>query len=85
MTEEKMAAPKVTADGSSLKYTLVEVLGKIPDPKFLKNDIWALEAINGKIVENPNENDRMQIPSIEINLTEMKIMGTDGCNNLLIK
>jgi heat shock protein HslJ len=56
-------------------------LEKKPDPKFRIHDIWALEAIDGQIVERPDENDRMQIPSIEINLTEMKIMGTDGCNN----
>lgn len=79
--EEKIDPAKVPADGSSLKYTLVEVLEKNPDPKFRIHDIWALEAIDGKTVERPNENDRMQIPSIEINLTDMRIMGTDGCNN----
>jgi len=60
---------------------LVEVLEKRPDPKFRIHDIWAFEAINGETVENPHENDRMQRPSIEVNLTEMRIMGTDGCNN----
>jgi heat shock protein HslJ len=79
--EEKIDPAKVPADGSSIKYTLVEVLEKNPDPKFRIHDIWALEAIDGKTLERPNENDRMQIPSIEINLTEMRIMGTDGCNN----
>jgi heat shock protein HslJ len=79
--EEKIDPAKVPADGSSVKYTLVEVLEKNPDPKFRIHDIWALEAIDGKTVEKPNENDMMQIPSIEINLTEMRIMGTDGCNN----
>jgi heat shock protein HslJ len=81
VTEEKIDPAKVPADGSSIKYTLIEVLEKKPDPKFRIHDIWALEAINREIVEKPNENDRMQIPSIEINLTEMRIMGTDGCNN----
>ena len=79
--EEKIDPAKVPADGSSIKYTLVEVLEKNPDPKFRIHDIWALEAIDSQIVEKPDENDRMQTPSIEINLTEMKIMGTDGCNN----
>jgi heat shock protein HslJ len=81
VTEEKINPAQAPADGSSIKYTLVEVLEKKPDPKFRIHDIWALEAIDGQIVERPDENDRMQIPSIEINLTEMKIMGTDGCNN----
>jgi heat shock protein HslJ len=79
--EEKIDPAKVPADGSSIKYTLVEVLEKNPDPKFRIHDIWALEAIDGQIVEKPDENDRMQIPSIEVNITEMRIMGTDGCNN----
>jgi heat shock protein HslJ len=81
VTEEKIDAAKVPADGSSIKYTLVEVLEKRPDPKFRIHDIWALEAINGETFDNPHENDRMQRPSIEINLTEMKIIVTDGCNN----
>jgi heat shock protein HslJ len=81
VTEEKINPSQVPADGSSIKYTLVEVLEKKPDPKFRIHDIWALEAIDGQIVERPDENDRMQTPSIEINLTEMRIMGNDGCNN----
>jgi heat shock protein HslJ len=81
VAEEKINPGQVPADGSSIKYMLVEVLEKKPDPKFRIHDIWALEAIDGQTVERPDENDRMQIPSIEINLTEMRIMGTDGCNN----
>jgi heat shock protein HslJ len=81
VTEEKIDPAKVPADGSSIKYTLVEVLEKNPDPRFRIHDIWAIEAIDGHFVKKPDEHDRMQIPSIEINLTEMKIMGTDGCNN----
>jgi len=79
--EEKTDPAKVPADGSSVKYTLVEVLEKNPDPKFRIHDIWALEAIDGTAVEKPHENDRMQTPKIEVNLTKMTIMGTDGCNN----
>jgi heat shock protein HslJ len=79
--EEKLNPAQVPADGSSVKYTLVEVLKKNPDPKFRIHDIWALEALSGTNVEKPNENDRMLIPTIEVNLTEMRIMGNDGCNN----
>lgn len=79
--DEKIDPAKVPVDGSSVKYTLVEVLEKSPDPKFRIHDIWALEANNGETFEKPNENDGIQFPSIEINLTEMRIMGTDGCNN----
>lgn len=79
--EEKIEASKVPADGSSIKYSLIEVLEKKPDPKFRIHDIWVLEAINSADIEKPHENDHMKTPSIEINLTEMRIMGTDGCNN----
>jgi heat shock protein HslJ len=79
--EEKIDTAKLPADGSTNKYTLVEILEKKPDPKFRIHDIWALEAISGLNIEKPNENDLMHNPSIEINLTEMRIMGTDGCNN----
>ncbi|HSO88069.1 MAG TPA: DUF4377 domain-containing protein [Draconibacterium sp.] len=81
LTEEKINPLQVPVDGLSIKYTLVEVLEKKPDPKFRIHDIWALEAIDSQIAERPDENDRMQTPSIEVNLTEMRIMGTDGCNN----
>jgi len=81
VTEEKINPALVPADGSSVKYTLVEVLEKKPDPKFRIHDIWVLEAINATTVEKPNENDRMNLPILEVNLTEMSIMGSDGCNN----
>lgn len=42
------------------------------------NDIWALETIDGKSVT-----DLENRPVLEINLTEMRAMGTDGCNNFM--
>jgi len=40
-----------------------------------------LEALEGVKFEKPKENDGMKHPTIEVNLTEMKLMGNDGCNN----
>ena len=80
VVEEKIEKQAVPADGSSIKYKLVEVLERKPDPIFALHDIWALEAINSLPLQIPNNNPGFVIPSIEINLTEMKIMGTDGCN-----
>ncbi len=80
VSEEKLDKSQVPADGSSIKYKLVEVLEKIPDPIFELHDIWALEAIEGTPVQSPGNNTVLITPSIEINLTEMKIMGNDGCN-----
>ncbi len=79
--EEKIDHTKIPADGSSIKYTLKGVLEKNPDPKFRIHDIWALEALDGVNFEKPKENDRMTHPTIEVNLSEMKLMGNDGCNN----
>jgi heat shock protein HslJ len=80
VSEEKLKASDVPADGSSIKYSLIEVLEKKPEPVYALHDIWALESIDGNPVENPGNNSGLTIPSIEININEMKIMGTDGCN-----
>ncbi len=80
VTEEKLDKSQIPADGSSIKYKLVEVLEKKPDPIFVLHDIWVLEAIKGKPILSPGNNTVLINPSIEINITEMKIMGTDGCN-----
>ena len=78
--EEKLDPLKVPADGSSIKFKLIEVLEKKPDPKFRINDIWALEAIKGEPVALQELNDKMETPAIEIQLSDMRIMGSDGCN-----
>lgn len=39
------------------------------------HDIWAVTKINGNAI-----NTKHPVPDMEINLTTMKIMGTDGCN-----
>lgn len=40
------------------------------------NDIWVVTQIDGESVK-PSEN----TPTLEINTKEMKVFGTDGCNN----
>jgi len=80
--EEKLDPANVPADGSSIKYTLVEVLEKNPDERFAIHDIWVLEAIEGILIPKPAENEKLQTPVLEINVTEMKVMGSDGCNRI---
>lgn len=80
VSEQKIPKMEVPADGSSLKYKLVEVLESLPDPIFELHDIWVLDAIENKSIQSPGNNSVLITPSIEINITEMKIMGTDGCN-----
>ncbi|UXX78773.1 DUF4377 domain-containing protein [Reichenbachiella carrageenanivorans] len=65
------------ADGSSIRYQLVEVLSKEFDPKVRLHDLWVLEEM-GEMVLDVEEQQR---PRLEINLYENKIMGFDGCNS----
>ncbi len=79
--EEETPKDEVPADGSSIKYTLVKVLEKNLDNKFRLHDIWALEAIDEEDIDINNEN----LPNLEINLTESRVMGSDGCNRYVGK
>lgn len=78
--EEKLTTDNVPTDGSSLKYTLVEVLEKQHDKKIRLHDIWALQTIAGG---NFKEGDFSILPQLEINMTTNQVMGTDGCNNFM--
>jgi heat shock protein HslJ len=80
ITEQKLPKAQVLADGLSIKYKLVEVLENLPDPIFELHDIWVLDAIVNKSIQSPGNNTVLITPSIKINITEMTIMGTDGCN-----
>ncbi len=78
--EEKIDAAKVPADASSIRYTMVKVLEKTADPKLLLNDIWVLTSLNGKTVELAKKGERRRDIQIEFQLSEQRVMGTDGCN-----
>lgn len=45
--------------------------------KKILNDIWVLEAIQGETIALTSDTER---PRLEIQLADMRIMGTDGCN-----
>lgn len=74
-------ASEPPADASSIIYTLVEVVDKKTDAKLRLHDIWALEAIGGNEMDFSGGTAGIQHPTLELNLTEMRVMGTDGCNN----
>lgn len=46
----------------------------------LLNDIWVLKTINGKPVQPGGP--KNEVPRLEIQLTEGRVMGTTGCNRL---
>lgn len=66
------------ADASSIKYTLVKVVEKRVDARLSIHDIWVLESIAGVLIEKNNIN----TSQIELNITEMKVIGSNGCNRI---
>jgi heat shock protein HslJ len=64
------------ADGSSIKYVLIKTLEKKVDQRFILNDIWVANRINGNTI-----NRKSIFPRMEINLSMMQISGNNGCNN----
>lgn len=74
--EEQLNKEEIPADVSSIKYTLIEVLNKEFDSKTLLNDIWTLVKINGGKI-----NKMAKLPTLEINLSKMQVMGNNGCNS----
>jgi len=50
-----------------------------PEPRL--HDIWALEAIKGKDVDFTNKALNLKHPTLEINLTTLRVLGNDGCND----
>ncbi|WP_225312545.1 DUF4377 domain-containing protein [Pseudotamlana haliotis] len=77
VSETHLDPKDVPADASSIKYTLVKVLEEMLDPRMHLHDIWAATHINGNTLNKENT----FIPTLEINISRMAIMGTDGCNN----
>lgn len=76
--EETIPVEQLPADASSIKYSLVKILEKTPDVKLRLNDIWALEKIQGELISIGK---RIERPRLEIHLQDMRIVGSDGCNN----
>ncbi|WP_346860214.1 META domain-containing protein [uncultured Draconibacterium sp.] len=72
--EEKLQ--NIPADASSIKYTLVTILEKKEDTKYFLNGNWEVIKINGAAITST-----VQKPQIAIDIAEMTINGTDGCNN----
>lgn len=63
-------------DANSISYKLINILEKKQDPKVALHDIWAVTHINANPIDT-----KINIPTLEINLTKMMIFGTDGCNS----
>lgn len=73
--ETQLDLKDVPADGSSIKYRLIETLKEQKDGCFGVNDIWVVEKI-----EETSLAEKAKHPRLEINLSKMKVYGSDGCN-----
>ncbi|WP_418637352.1 DUF4377 domain-containing protein [Winogradskyella sp.] len=76
VAETQLDSKSVPADASSIQYDLIKVLEKKQDPKLAIHDIWAATHINGEAIESTSN-----VPTLELNTTEMRASGTNGCNN----
>lgn len=77
--EESLPQDQISADVSSINYRLLKVIEKNIDTQLRLNDIWALEKIGAEAVSIDKQSRR---PQLELQLQGMRIMGTDGCNNI---
>jgi heat shock protein HslJ len=76
--ETELAEDEVPADGSSIKFELVEVLEKSQDPLLALHDIYIVQEILGTAIQGDS---LTKVPTMEIFVSERRIAGTDGCNN----
>lgn len=73
--EEKIDESQVPADASSIKYTLIKVMKKNMDSRYILNDIWIAQDIYGVPIGQKDE-----LPRMEINFAKMQVFGNNSCN-----
>ncbi|MDY2586830.1 META domain-containing protein [Winogradskyella aquimaris] len=74
--EQKLNDEDMAADKSSFSYQLVKLLEKKPDNRIALQSEWQLEKMNGEALI-----DSMTIPTLVIDLLEMRLSGNSGCNS----
>ena len=85
INETQIKSDQAEGTGMLVERTLIEVLEEKRDPKILLNDIWVLYEIGGKSLSNQSITTGMNRPRIEINLSQLRILGNDGCNEIMGK
>ncbi len=76
VSEKKLDSSEVPADGSSIQYSLVEVLEKDEDQRVKMNGDWTTARLNGGPIGR-----KFKAPTASIDLSKQLISGNDGCNN----
>ena len=65
---------------AALLFTVCSGVDKA-DKRLLANEIWVVKSINGKKIMTEGSDGPSQLPTLEINVGEMRYTGNDGCNN----
>ena len=75
ISTSKINAKDVPADGSSIRYTMVKELRKIPDARVELKGSWILANMDAKPL-----NRMIVLPTLDFDLTKMQFSGNGGCN-----
>lgn len=77
--ETPLPRGQVPADASSIRYELLEVIDRSPDPVVALHDIWALRSVDGMDVTAFDAAMRVAQPYVEFHVTRGRYLGNDGC------
>ena len=78
--ETQLPPERVPADATSIRYELVEVIERAPDPRLAIQDIWVVERIDGAQRDTFGSASGAELPYIEFNIPRGEYLGNDGCN-----
>jgi heat shock protein HslJ len=78
--ETPLPPEQVPEDASAIRYELVELIDKTPDPRLAIHDIWVLRRLDGNSVDDFDRASRTERPYLEFNVSRGEYLGNDGCN-----
>ncbi|MGB5355438.1 MAG: META domain-containing protein, partial [Eudoraea sp.] len=63
-------------DAANIKFTMIRQIEKVADPIWEIDGEWVVQKLLGEEIDQQG-----QLPTVIINLNEMRVSGTNGCNN----
>jgi hypothetical protein len=79
--ETPLPPEQVPADASSIRYDLIEVLEKTPDPRLAIHDTWALVELGRAEAADLASESPGKRPYVEFNVTRREYLGEAGCGS----
>lgn len=80
--ETQLPPDQVPADASSIRFELVELIERAPDPRLALQDIWVVELIGGANRDAFDLASDAAQPYLEFNVPRSEYLGSDGCNSI---